>query len=131
MTKKENKMSKLKILMLDDQQGPIFANIIVNFCEIDCDMKIVTDLASAETALEQSHYDFIFIDYNLGNGSYGYQIMDTVNKTQEKITTVLLTSESADFVEEKRKKHGIEYYIDKNYTNIMDMVNRFQKILQN
>ena len=115
--------------MLDDQQGPIFANIIVNFCEIDCDMNIVTDLTSAETALEQSQYNFIFIDYNLGNGNFGYQIMDTVNKTQEKITTVLLTSESADFVEEKRKEQGIEYYIDKNYTNIADIVERFKKII--
>ena len=121
---------KLKIMILDDQQGPIYANIIINHCEIDCDVKIANTLTIAEDNLEQFQYDYIFIDYYLADGEMGYQIMGKVKETQKKAVTVLLSGEYNEIIDNKRNEYGIEHFIDKNYTNIVEMVDRFNQILR-
>ena len=105
----ESKAGRKRILFIDDEREALdsYRRMLVNRCDVDC----ADSAESGLTMLNESEYDFVFIDYMMPIHD-GAWFMEKVNAPKT-TKILLLTAHTNRPIVNGMFKHGISGYLTK------------------
>lgn len=115
MTDLFNKLKKMKILLIDDDEW-IRDSMRMFFEAEGCQLLALETAEEGLTALERQHFDIIITDYRLP-GMDGLVFIEQIQDLVPNALKILITAYRSPEVTFKAKRVGVDDFIEKPFTS--------------
>ena len=122
-------MNKSKNILIAEDEKAYCRALVLKLQKAGFDAEGVGNGQEALDQLKNKKFDLLILDLIMPQMS-GFEVLEEIKKSEIKVHTIVLSNLTQSEDKNKAKALGVEDFIEKADTSIVEVVNRVEKLLQ-